>query len=199
MWIVSMASLGVKLKSPRIKTFLQGVCQQLEFASFGPCSEEGSVISVHAFDQIKRYPINAKLEMSMHRADSFWRFPNMLSQTTKVVCEIIEDAFVKQGMPVPGSTSTLRIAAEDLPYSIEIRYLWLMDPVANDRNVLAILFDQDIPLWATESRMDYYSKKDTDLVERVRSLSETYLSQHPAPSGALKKILPEIVEMVESI
>ena len=183
----------------RNNTFCKKVAQLVEFAGFGPCSTNGSMITVQAFDAIKRYPVNAKLELVFPRESSFWNFPNMLSPTTRAVCEIIEDSFVKGGLKEPGSNSTLLIASSELPYSVELRYLWLIDAVTNERTVIAMLFKDKAPIWAVESTMDYYATVDPDMSKRVRALAETYLSETPTPTTDITSILHEIVDMVESL
>lgn len=177
--------------------FVKTVAQQTEFAGFGPCAAIGSVVVVQAFDAIKRYPVLPNLDLPVK--DTTWKFPSMLSPTTLAVLRVVEDAFVKAGLEEPGFNSTIRIESPELPFKVEVRYLWLTDPEKMTRLVVALLFEHGVPVWATESHIHYHNKKDGDLSLRVRALLETYKSTHPQPNGEILEIIPEIIDTVDHL
>jgi len=183
----------------RTTEFAKTVAQLIEFAGFGPCAAVGSVVAVQAFDAVKRYPVMPNLDVLTPVKNTRWRFPSMLTPTTLAVCRIIEDAFVVNGMDEPGTNSTIKIESPDLPFSIEVRYLWLSDPESMQRVVLALLLNQGIPVWASETIIDYQAARDGFLSARVRSLLDTYTSNHPQPDDAILEIIPEILDTVDHL
>jgi len=179
--------------------FCKRVAQVIEFAGFGPCAALPSAIVVQAFDGTRSFPVLPTLEVQGLTAGNSWRFPNALSPSTLAVAQIIEDAFVMKGMPAPGLNSTMKIESSDLPFHIEVRYLWLTDPEENTRAVVALLMEHGIPVWATESRHGYHDRKDRFLASRIKALLDTYASAHPAPNPEILELIPEILDTVKSL
>jgi hypothetical protein len=179
--------------------FCKQVAQVIEFAGFGPCAALPSAVVVQAFDGTRSFPVLPNLTVKGLTEGNGWCFPNVLSPTTLAVAQIIEDAFVMKGMPPPGYNSTMKIESSDLPFHIEVRYLWLTDPEEDARAVVALLLEQGIPVWATESRLGYHDHRDRFIASRIKSLLGTYASTHPAPNKEILELTPEIIETVESL
>jgi hypothetical protein len=158
-----------------------------------------SSVVVKTLDSIRNFPVLPNLTVEGLTEGNGWRFPNGLSPTTLAVAQIIEDAFVMQGVPPPGYNSTMKIESPDLPFHIEVRYLWLADPKENARAVVALLLEQGIPVWATESRIGYHDHRDRFIASRIKALLDTYASTHPAPNEKILELTPEILETVESL
>jgi hypothetical protein len=177
--------------------FCKQVAQVIEFAGFGPCAALPSAIVVQAFDGTRSFPVLPNLTVEGLTVGNGWRFPNVLSPTTLAVAQIIEDAFVMKGMPMPGDNSTIKIESPDLPFHIEVRYLWLTDPEKDTRAVVALLLEHGIPVWATESHLGYHDRKDRFIASRVKTLLDTYANTHPAPNKEILELIPEIIETVE--
>lgn len=179
--------------------FAKRVAQGIEFAGFGPCAATGSVISVQAFAGMKNYLVAPNLTIAGIAKDNSWMFPSHLTPSTLAISQIIEDAYVSGGMEAPGSSACIKIESPELPFSIEVRYLWLDNPARNSRTVVARLFSEGKPVWASESLINYFSKKDLHLSDRVKTLLDTYANFHPKPDTEILEIIPEIIDTVEHL
>jgi len=183
---------------PRIKKFSRTVAQTVELAGFGPCTATDGIISVQAFDEIKRYEVTPDLTI---KGVTKVRKPvlGMLSPRTRAVQRIIYDAYVSRGIPEPGHNASLMIGGEGIPFAVEVRYLWMVEPtpdhVEDQRLVIATALIRGEPVWACESTIAYQSKKDSDLPNRVAALAATY-RESLAPNTELLAVFPEIVEAV---
>ena len=158
---------------PRIEKFSRTVAQTVELAGFGPCQAADGVISAQAFSEIKRYQVNPNLTIT-GATQQRKQTPGLLSPSTRAVQKIIYDAYTSQGMAEPGSESSLVIGGPGIPFSVEVRYLWMIDPSPDQsddqRLVITTANVNGEPTWACESTIKYQSNRDTDLPSRVDAL-----------------------------